>query len=173
MAVDLDIFPTSKTLPIWGEIKDLWITLSPDQPHLAQKLFLKKLGSHTVVQEHERLVVGLSYYPELSINNTLGITAVSINGVKLSAEDFLQDYGRNLSADLLRDYTYQWDAAGYMIEITSFGGRSKEEPRLMVTLASAIAKSCAGYIIVSDEHIFGVKVGVYSPDVIATLRPDF
>jgi hypothetical protein len=57
----------------------------------------------------------------------------------------------------------QWRRVGYGYEISSGGGRSAVEPELFIALACALADLCEGHIIVMNDGIFDLGVGVYAP----------
>jgi hypothetical protein len=178
MSIELKIFSTVTNIAYWGSIKkELYVLLSPtEQQLLGEHPSLLELGSKQKVADDAQLSLGGYYYLSLAIPNTLGIAVIS------KAEDFdeenlesdyLEDYGCNLELKELQILAERWRVARHFYGVTSMGGRSKHEPRLFVALATAIAYTCAGYVIVMNNDIFDLGVGVYEPEKFQHAEPRF
>lgn len=140
-----------------------------DQKTLIEGVKLRLLSTDILIPDDNKLAPPLYAYAELSLPNTLGL---SMSKLEYTTEkDYLEDYGRNLSADQIKNYVEGWRSAGYLYELTSAAGRGKYELMLMIALAAAIAKSCNGYVIVMHGNFFSVDVGVYSPDEFSKAIP--
>jgi hypothetical protein len=178
MSIDLKVFSTITDITMWGDIKKkIYELVNPtEKEFILENLFLSELGSHQKVADNEKLLLGHQYYLSLAIPNTLSISVIS------KAEDFdeenleldyLEDYGHNLNPEKIQLLVHQCKLARYFYIITSFGGRSQPEPNLLITLATAIASTCAGYIVVTNNNLFNLDVGVYTPEEFQYTKPMF
>ena len=61
---------------------------------------------------------------------------------------------------------------GISYEVTTFGGRTCDEPRLFVALAAALAHACHGYVIVMHD-LYDVAVGIYDAETFRHVTPKF
>lgn len=173
MSVDLDILPTALQLARWGDIKYvLKELLGPSEVLLEGHISLVELHSKTIVSECERLMLNSHYYFVLSTPNTLGLS-VSPNKGNLDEHIYLEDFGRNLTPLATRSLVERWHAAGCIYAVTSMGGRSLLEPKIFVALATAIAYISKGYVIVMDNGIFDVSIGIYSAEQFKRVKPLF
>jgi hypothetical protein len=174
MSIDLDILATVPELICWGNVKNkLQKLLSPAEGKiLGEHPALLHLGLNKAVGEDERLSLNSSYYLSLTIANTLSITVMPNEG-NLDELEYLEDYGRNLEPGEIETLAKRWRTARHYYGICSLGGRSQPEPKLFVTLATAIAYSCVGYVIVMNNDIFDLGVGVYTPEQFRHTQPKF
>ncbi|MEH2139402.1 hypothetical protein [Nostoc sp.] len=178
MSIDLKIFSTIPDIADWGDIKKrLYVLISSEEKEfLGKNPSLFELASKRKVADDEQLSLGNHYYLSLAIPNTLGLSVISkaedIDEENLEL-DYLEDYGENLEPKEVQILLERWRIARYFYIITSFGGRSRPEPRLFIALATAIAFSCSGYIIVTNNDLFDLGVGIYTPEEFQYTKPKF
>lgn len=178
MSIDLDIFATAPELATWSQIRSkLQMLVSPTEQTtlLGNSPSLCEIGSNKEVVDNKPLSIG-HYYLSLPTDNTLGIGVISKTEdfEEESLElDYLEDYGRNLELEEIEILAKRWRKADYYYGIETWGGRSKPEPRLFVALAAAIAYSCNGYVVVMNENIFDLGIGVYRPEQFQYAEPRF
>jgi hypothetical protein len=174
MSIDLDILATTSELICWGNLKKrLQELLSPvEVEFLGKNPALLHLGSNKVLAEDEKLSLNDSYYLSLEIANTLSITVMPNEG-NLNELEYLEDYGRNLEPEDIKRLAARWQAVGHYYGITSLAGRSKPESKLFIALATAVAYNCFGYVIVMNNDILDLKVGVYTPEHFQNAQPNF
>jgi hypothetical protein len=178
MSIDLKIFSTIPDIAVWGNIKKkLHVLVSSEQKEfLGESPSLFELDSKRKVADDEQLSLGHHYYLSLAIPNTLGFSVISkaedIDEENLEL-DYLEDYGSNLDPQKVQILLERWRIARYFYIITSFGGRSQPEPRLLIALASAIAYSCAGYIVVTNNDLFDLDIGIYTSEEFQYTKPKF
>jgi len=174
VSIDLDVLATTPELICWGNLKKrLQELLSPvELEFLGENPALLHLGSNRVLAEDEKLSLNNSYYLSLAIDNTLSITVMPNEG-NLNELEYLEDYGRNLEPEDVGRLAARWQAAGHYYDITSLAGRSKPEPRLFIALVTAVAYSCFGCVIVMNDDILDLKVGVYTPGYFQNAQSKF
>jgi hypothetical protein len=174
MSIDLDIFPTSKRGVCWRNIEDRLQALLGASSHelLGDHPALWHLSSHTVMGDDDNLTPNNSYYFALAVPNTLILTVMPNQG-NLDEHEYLEDYGRNLAPVVIQELANRWHKVGYYYELTSMMGRSKPEPELLIALTSAIADVCSGYIIVMNDDIFDLGVGIYTSEQFRQAHPKF
>lgn len=178
MSIDVKIFSTVPDIAIWGDIKKKLYALinSEEKEFLGDNLSLFELASKHRVADDEQLSLGSSYYFSLAIPNTLGLSVIS-KSEDIDAEnlelDYLEDYGENLDPHEVKILLERWRIAHYFYVLTSFGGRSRPEPGLFIILVTAIAYSCAGYIVVTSNDLFDLGVGIYTPEEFQYTKPKF
>jgi len=124
------------------------------------------------VDKRERFIIDRPYFFTFAVSNTLSLTARP-NKNNLNEQEYLQDYGRNIDSETVRDLAQRWREAGHFYGLTSLMGRSLPEPHLFVGLASALATVCRGYVIVMNDGILDLGVGVYSPEQFKLAQPRF
>jgi hypothetical protein len=178
MSIDLKVFPTIPDLATWGDIKRQLYRLmsSVDKEFLGENPFIVESGSQRKVADNEQLALCNHYYLSLAIPNTLSISVISkaedIDEENLEL-DYLEDYGCNLDSKEVQTLSERWRVARYFYNITSFGGRSQPEPRILIILATAIAYTCSGYIVVTNNNLFDLSIGVYTSEEFQHTKPRF
>lgn len=174
MSIDLEVFPTRPHVMTWGAIQTTMQELAdPALCALVGKApTLVELATRTVMLPAVALTLNSCYILELAVPNTLGLQVVP-NAGNVDVTAYLEDYGRNLSPASLRQLVDQWEAVGYYYGFTSLAGRSKHESRLLVLLVTSVASLCHGYVIVMNDDILNVGVGVYPPEQFQHVMPRF
>lgn len=174
VSIDLEIFPTRPQIISWRQIveplRELLGLSADDLLGAAPSLVVLK--THTVLEPSQPMSVNASYYLNLAVRTTLGITLMPNQG-NVDEVNYLEDYGRNLDPDFIRYLAEQWQAAGHYYGIESLAGRNKQEPLIFVALAAAIARACQGYIILMNDDIFDLDVGIYTPEQFRKADPRF
>lgn len=178
MSIDLKVFPTTPDILFWGDIKrQLYRLISPEQNNFFGKnISCFKSCSQQKVPDDEQLSLDQNYYLSLAIPNTLSISVISksedIDEESLEV-DYLEDYGCNLDNKEIQTLAELWRVARYFYNISSFGGRSQDEPKLLITLVTAISYASAGYIIVTNNNLFDLGIGVYKSEEFQYTKPRF
>ncbi|HNT76539.1 MAG TPA: hypothetical protein PKH77_16120 [Anaerolineae bacterium] len=164
MSVDLDILSTSPTVICWNDVKDrLKELLGPLASVLGENSVPVILRTHEALNPDKPFSFEDSYGLNLEIQNTLGIHVWS--NVKYPIErDYLEDYGRNLSLEVVEDLLDRCRSAGHHYGIGSFAGRGPHEFQIMAALAVAIAEACQGYVVLMNDGIFDLATGIYAPE---------
>lgn len=173
MSIDVDIMSTTLEIVRWGDVVTSFRRAldSTINEILGEHLVLRAQNSHETVNPTDHLSLNKSYYLELSIPNTLAISTAA-NAGNINEHDYLEDYGRNLPIIIQNNLVSRWHIAGHYYEISTTIGRGKFEPQLFVALASAVAQSCEGYVIIMNKS-FDLDVGVYSPQDFRNALPLF
>lgn len=167
MSVELDIVPLAPA-PTWGDVRRKWLARMGPGSH--GPVALIRLGSDTPVSESEVLSPPLACRFDLGAANTLTLM-VMVTAGNYDEEEFLGDYGRNLSADEVRGLSAGWRDNGYFIALTSFAGRADGELEKMVALAVALAEAVGGRVVLPSSTVFNRAVGAYTSDEFAEARP--
>jgi hypothetical protein len=176
MSLDLVIIPTVNQPIRWLDLKKQWLAyMNKSQRQLVGTgVLLKEVGSHKLVVGSSLLELSGHYYFELVIPCTL-VLGVSTNEQLEFAgyeQEIIEDYGRNLTTEVIRFIAQRWSSLGYGFDITSMGGRSKHESGLMVALASALAALCEGWIGVETTG-FGDSPAMYTSEQFRIIDPEF
>lgn len=169
MSVNLIVIPTRLNIATWGEIKArLQKMLTPSEVALTGKqIVLLTLNSNQRITEDTSLSLGKHYYLMLMVRNSPGIAVVSKRddpdpeNLEL---DMLEDYGHNLTPTDIQMIANRWQKVDYYYNLTSSLWQDSSEQRLFISLATAIAYTCAGFIIVTDNKVSNLGVGVYTPE---------
>src|SRR5258705_13872959 len=115
MSIDVDVFPTKPELIYWEDLKARWQALlegSSDEL-LGKNPTCHILGTDEPVNNDSQLVVGAYYYFGLAIPNRLGLRVAFNSEVYTSERDYVEDYGRNLTVDVIEKYIELWKVLGY------------------------------------------------------------
>lgn len=171
MSIDLDIAPLRATRVTWGPLLRAWRQRLGDEAAalLGPDPKLRVLGAGASVAEDATLEPPAHYYLDLAAPNTLSLSAMP-NTNDLDEVEYLEDYARNLEPRDATALALAWREVGYCYEVSSGGGRSPREPALFITLACALADMCDGRIIVMNDGIFDLGVGVYTAEQFASAR---
>lgn len=173
MSLDIAIIPTRETFISWGEIRRHWKQSSdPSLNDLLKICEVVEIVSKRVLGDDEVLSPGKTYFLKLSVENTL-LCNVLLNDDFLDPGDYLEDYGRNLSKELILSISQRWEEIGFYYEITTMAGRSRYEAKLLVDLASTLGELSKGYVLVMNNGIFDVPVGAYEPAMFRKAEPQF
>jgi hypothetical protein len=172
--IDLDVFSTVPTIICWGDLKDrLYELLGPwGSLLLGENPRLMDLKTQKAMEIRVPLSLEKSYYFDLPVQSTLCFSVMPNEG-NLNEVEYLEDYGRNLKSDFTHILAERWQTAGHYYGISSFGGRSEHESRIFVALATAIAEACKGYVILMNDGIFDLHVGIYTPEKFRYAIPKF
>jgi hypothetical protein len=171
VSIDLDIAPLRATRVGWGPLLRAWRQRLGDEAAalLGPDPKLRVLGAGAAVAEDAALEPPGHYSLDLAAPNTLSLSAMP-NKNSLDEIEYLKDYARNLEPRGATALALSWRGVGYYYEVSSGGGRSTNEPALFVTLACALADICDGRIIVMNDGIFDLGVGVYTAEQFASVR---
>lgn len=167
MSVELDIVPLAPA-PTWGDVRHKWLAQMGSGSH--GPVSLLRLGSNEPVSESEVLCPPLACRFDLGEANTLTLM-VMVTAGNYDEEEFLADYGRNLSADEVRGLSSGWRDMGYFFALTSFAGRPDGELEKMVALAAALAEAVGGRVVLPTSTVFNKVVGAYKSAEFAQTRP--
>lgn len=171
MSIDLDIAPQRAGDITWGSLCRQWRQRlgGADAGVLGPNPQLCHIGGTTPLAEGDPLVAPSHYFITLAVPCTLSLSIVA-NDDQLDEDLYLEDYGRNLDSARIAELAEQWRRIGHTYGISSGGGRSSVEPQLFVALACALADLCDGHVIVMNDGIFDLGVGVYDPSQFSTAR---
>lgn len=170
MSIDIDILPLRSDLITWDKLRRAWSQrLGTDVMLLGSSPVMRRLGSNVIVDPGEPLQPSSQVYFELAVPNTLSLV-VSPNMDGLDEAEYLADYATNLTPAQMAPLVTAWQKIGWTFALTSFGGRSPQEPTLLRTLACALADLSAGRVILMHRDVFDLDVGVYTAEQFAMAR---
>lgn len=171
MSIDLDIAPQKAGSITWANLCRQWRRRLDEAGAslLGADPQLRRIADSMPVAEEDLLVPPSHYFLELGVPCTLSLSIMHNDG-NLDETLYLEDYGRNLDPARIAELAEQWRRVGHNYEISSGGGRSNVEPKLFITLACALAELCDGHVIVMNDGIFDLGVGVYTPAQFSTAR---
>lgn len=175
MSFDLDVIPGSPTPLRWGEIHRMLLRTAPDEgtrAFIGAVPALHELGSNRRLSDDESLNLSSFYYPVFARENTLSLFLEPKHGGWEDA-DYFNDYARNLQPEAKDSIYKRWEQAGYLTGVRSFGGRARGELKLMVVLATCLAELTSGYVVIQDNGVFSLPVGVYPPDELTSAHRAF
>jgi hypothetical protein len=166
MAIDLDVIPGSPRSIRWVEIKRLLDFLVPPGPirrQIGTEPALYELPSKRLVTDDEVLTSSRCYYFDMAHCHSL---SMYIARNRDDREDFgyISDFGRNLSPQVLESLYRRWKQAGFLVCLSSRAIRDQNDLTIMAFIAITIAQLTEGCVVVMDNGIFPVSVGVYSPE---------
>ncbi|MES2639532.1 MAG: hypothetical protein V4850_08600 [Myxococcota bacterium] len=169
MSVDLDIAPMRSDAPTWAAVAEAWARRVGDPRLLGPDPKLCRFGDTVAVPPNTLLVPPAHYFLTLPAPSTLSLS-VRPNEGNLDEAEYLEDYGRNLAPAQLAELTEGWRRTGRSYGISSLGGRSTHEPELFLALACALADVSDGRVIVMNDGILTLGVGVYTANEFAAAR---
>jgi hypothetical protein len=163
MSVEIDVLPLGNPSN-WATVREIWIrSLSADADHLlGPSPILRDLGSREEIGVEEELAPITMALFDIAKKNTLMLSVVQNEG-GVAELRYLEDHARNIGPTEMWRIASAWHDRGYFYMLTSGGGRSIEEPRLLITLAAALAEATAGLVLLPNDKWFSVGVGVYTP----------
>lgn len=171
MSIDLNIAPQKAGAITWGNLCRQWRHRLGEAgaDMLGPEPQLCRIGESVPVAEDDLLVPSSHYFLTLAVPCTLSLSVMDNSG-NLDETLYLEDYGRNLDAARIAELAEQWRRVGYYYELSSGGGRASNEPALFIALVSALADLCDGHVIVMNDGVFDLGVGVYTPAQFSTTR---
>jgi hypothetical protein len=169
VSVDLDIAPSQAKVIDWASLQRRWIQRlgAAGASMLGPNPQLCHLGKNAPVAEGERLDPPAHYYFTLAVPSSLSLSIMA-NADDLDESLYLEDYGRNVDPARISELAEKWRRVGHTYGISSLGGRSRSEPELFTALACALADLCDGHVIVMNDGVFDLGVGVYTPEQFST-----
>jgi hypothetical protein len=173
MSIDVKIIPTRDILISWGNLRKQLSMLadSDEQKKLLGQIRLFRGSDGTDISESESIQNEQLYVFSNEMSKTLSFHSTSWQGsTEEDVREYLSDYGEHLSDEQLTDYAQKWITTGIYYIVTSKGGRSEQEPSLLVKLSVALANICSGYIILQDSDVFSLNAGIYSPEQFKNAR---
>ena len=165
MSIDLDVIPGSPQPIRWGELKSLiqgTVLASDVEEIIGSVVDLFDVRSKRAIRESEQLGCPGYYYFEFGKRATLSLTLEPTTG-RQDAVDYIGDFARNLLPEPKDAVRRAWELAGFLVTVTSYGGRERGELKLLVHLAACIAELTKGYVVVTDNGVFHLSVGVFAP----------
>lgn len=165
MAVDLDIIPGSPQSLRWGRLKCMIhsVLSHTDGQIILPDVNLFDLSSKRAILENEELSCPGYYYFGFAQDTTLSLT-LEPNAGGQEDIDYIDDFGRIALPEFKDSVRRIWESAGFLVTVTSGGGRAKGELQLMAHIASCIATLTKGYVVVTENGNFRQPMGIYSPD---------
>ena len=159
MSLDMDVLPLCPELPPWGLLAARWSELASRSPGIAGTPLpqLEWPGDRGPVAADERLRVGFFGFFTGSPYSTLSLSVRCIESD--GRRDFVEDYGRNLSEDEQARILDTW--TGAILMMSSRAGRPEGEFELLRALASALAISTDGWVVLPQEAPLGLRPGMY------------
>lgn len=123
---------------------------------------LLELGSREVVATDGALEPGRAYIFRLATENTLTLsTGVSTD---FDEEEYVEDYGRNLSPEERATIIEAWRHAGPGLTLSSGGGRAAGELELLAALARCCARDLSGWICIESGAFVRPQPGIYTSE---------
>lgn len=165
MSIDIEIVPMLMKRTTWEELLKLWKNYLQDYESkalLGSNPKLKFLGNGELVSPQIPLILNKSYIFDLAIDNTLLLSFFSNENDPNEEVNVLEEHGVNLSISQIKEIAQVWNKNDFNYDVTTFGGRSRQEPRLFTSLVCALAETCNGYIIVKNSKLFSTGLGVFT-----------
>ena len=160
MGIDLDV------IPLVGETVPLAAVLDCLAGEGMTSTF-RKLGTERQVRRDEGLEIDGAYEVGTSGNLMLYVNPTDEDDEDYE-QDMLEEYGRNRSALETEEVCKQWAKVGYSFTVSSGVGRTREDSSLQKHLVAALARATNGFVIVEDNDVLSLSIGIYPPgDVIA------
>jgi hypothetical protein len=170
LSIDIDVLPLRPELITWDELSRAWARrLGADVALIGISPVMRRLGSKAVVSPGEPLAPSSQTYFELAVPSTLAL-AVSPNTDGVDEAEYLTDYARNLTPVEIEPLVAGWAKIGWTLSLTSFGGRSPQEPTLLRALACSLADLTSGRVVLLHRDVFDLDIGVYTADQFAMAR---
>jgi hypothetical protein len=137
-----------------NQLTDLTAKFIGADPHLLQ------IRSRMAVCDDSCLRCPGYYYFHFANEHTISLT-IEPNVTDKEDVDFVDDYGRNLSQITKSHVAQQLISSGYLITLTSNAGRAFNELSVMTYIAKCFASLVCGYLVIKDDFVFGMPVGIY------------
>jgi hypothetical protein len=171
VSIDLDIAPMRAARVTWSPLLGAWRQRLGNEAAalLGSDPKLRVLGAGTPVAGDAALELPGHYSLDMAAPNTLSLSAMPSRN-NLDEVEYLEDFARNLEPRETTALALSWREVGHYYEVSSGGGRSPSEPALLITLACALAGICDGRIIVMNDGVFDLGIGVYTAEQFAAAR---
>lgn len=165
MSVDVGVLPGKKGFFAFGEL-DEQLRRDPLFVQVASEFggyrSIVRLPQKTAVHLEEKINPPCAIAFEMARSNTLVLFLHSLSKVGYSDYDIINDLGKTLQEPKRLEVANKYYESGYDFEISSYAGRTANEPKLLVAIASCIADLCEGYIAILDDGFFSLPRGLYS-----------
>jgi hypothetical protein len=134
----------------------------------APALVKQSPDGETVLTHDEALQPERAYRFRLPVDNTmtlsLGLTS------DFDEREYVEDYGKNLSAAERAAIIEAWRRAGPGLTLTSGGGRAPGELELLAALARACTLLLSGWISIESGAFVRPAAGIYAPHQLMDVR---
>jgi hypothetical protein len=170
MSIDVMILPGRKFEPVPGLFLG-HLGLARGDPAavlIGETPALLELGSREVVAADGVLEPGRSYAFCLAADNTLTLSI----GLRtdFAEEEYVEDYGGNLSPQERTTIIEAWRRAGPGLTLSSGGGRAAGELELLAALARSCARALSGWICIESGAFVHPRPGICTPEQLEGVR---
>jgi len=156
MSIDIDVIPV---------IKD-YLTISQIVSSIDNEfknMEFRKLGQERLVKNDERIEPDCAYQVLLE---KFGNIVIYVNPTEEDDSnyevDMIEEYGRNLKDPEFSDIRNSWSEVKLTYRVSSSANRTEKEVLLQKQLAVALADLTKGYIIIPEQGLFGMAIGIYT-----------
>jgi hypothetical protein len=167
VSIELDILPSLAGGVFWGDVQRAVsdeITSASLRDYFGTSLVLRELSTKRALGD-ERLTCPGNYFFDLTDRPcTLSLVVEPFADV-FERADYMNSFGRNLDLARTEAIRESWTIAEYIVSVSSLGGRPAREIDALLFVAKCVAKVVQGFIVVKDNRLFGLDVGIYPPSV--------
>lgn len=172
MTVNVEVIPTIDKFIEWGSLSDTLVEmLKLKGITIKDEINLFDFHNKRHVNSNELIDSG-TYVLECEGVNTLSFFRMKKDESDSTNDDKedIDDYGKNLSLEQKQELYEKWCAIPFSYYLSSGGGRTLLEPKIMIVLASALARHCNGMVIMNESSFFKIETGIYNPEELMRLE---
>lgn len=176
MSISIDIIPTRNQTITWGTLRSELLTLTLDEQAallLGTEPKLFELGTRQEIEDKQNILPTRYYSFKLTRNNSLTLSCENNTETYTNEHLYLNDFGQNLVPDVCIHLSKCWAEVGYAYAVESGGGRTEGEITLLIAISEVIAKLSDGFLVIKDNKLFSLPVGVYSLSEFSSCKPFF
>jgi hypothetical protein len=134
----------------------------------APALVKQSSGGETASTPDQALRPGTTYRFRLPVDSTLTLSLGLTSD--FDEREYVEDYGKNLSAAEREAIIEAWRRAGPGLTLTSGGGRAAGELELLAALARACTVLLAGWVTIESGAFVRPAAGIYAPHELKGVR---
>ena len=158
MSIDIDVIPATKD---YVTISQIVSSIDNDFKNVK----FRKLGQKHLARNTEWLEPDCAYQVLLE---KLGNIVIYVNPTDEDDSDYevdmIEEYGRNLKDQEISVIRNCWLKVKLTYRISSSANRDEQELLLQKQLAVALAELTKGYVIISEQGLFGLAIGIYTSE---------
>jgi hypothetical protein len=167
MSIDIEILPTVEKRLCWGDIKESIQQYSNQL--LLSDLTLIDCQTNKVLADEDTVELDRGYLFRGEEITTLTLSIIEKDDAD-NDDIFIKDFGVNLSQEQRGKLLKLWSKVTHTILISSGANRSPAESTVLPFVGAGVAKTCQGWVVVSEKGCFDRGKGIYSSEEFARVN---
>lgn len=176
MSISIDILPTVDKSFKYLSFKQQIIYFADNEDSislLGQEPKIQNLRNRKSL-ECQDIIEATNYFCfVLSRDNTLSFACEKNDDSYTDVDEYVEDYGRNLEPGSAEFVIQKFKKIGISYTLESLGGRAEGESSLFMSIVCAVSKLTDGFVVIKDNDVFSLPVGIYKLEEFHQAQPLF